>query len=142
MSRQATSYRLDPDRLRQAFEEYREAVLRDDALGMMNDGATELSEASFAEDWDSAEDRVYDPTTGEERERWYESIATEGILETWNREGHWIGRDVLRLITQVEALEAENERLHYELTGVNRIAAKMKEEADIAQQRRRTEDIT
>lgn len=35
--------------------------------GTMNDGFTKLSEASFAEDWDSPEDEVYDIAAREQR---------------------------------------------------------------------------
>lgn len=41
-----------------------------DEESTMNDAFTRLSEASFAKDWESDEDKVYDHTTAEEREGW------------------------------------------------------------------------
>ncbi|KKM73385.1 hypothetical protein LCGC14_1410990 [marine sediment metagenome] len=76
----------------------------------MNDGVTKLSEASFAEDWDSAEDRVYDPTTKAERET--KRAEMEGMRDSWesNFQIPWdesLYAFVLRLIAEVERLEAE-----------------------------------
>ena len=45
-----------------------------------------------------------------EREEWGESSAKHGVLETWSRDDHWIGDDILRLIADVERLEAERDK--------------------------------
>lgn len=73
--------------------------------GTMNDGVTRLSEASFARDWGSAEDRVYDPTTKLSEQ--LHSYALNLTLWTDDAKLDELAALLHLAASQVEALEAE-----------------------------------
>ena len=84
----------------------------DDAT--LNNAVTKLSEASFAEDWNCAEDKIYDSTTAKERELLLQDCRVQ-LGRVWpvvsSSEKFAMSNTIPRLIAEVKVLETEVERL-------------------------------